>query len=267
MKNRICLFLVLFATFFGSCVTPKDTNYLQDIKKGYPKEDVAPADYKIIPGDQLLLSVYTLKESTRSLFAIYSANISSLNSGNIGVTAVGSGGGVADLPNNVLNVYSNGTINIPYIGRIEVQNMTVFEAKKAIEDQFRVFYPDVSVDIALRNRSFFVLGEAGSSSIQMTSMRMTIYQALALSGTITPYGNRANVKIIRQTASGTEVKTFDLRSKDIVDSEYYYIQPNDVIYVQQMQRRFWGSITSFTSIFGFITGLAGMITLIVKLTK
>jgi polysaccharide export outer membrane protein len=97
---------------------------------------------------------------------------------------------------------------------------------------------------------------------------MSIYQALAQSGTITLYGNRKNVKIIRQTASGgTEVKNFDLRSQDIVNSDYYYIQPNDVIYIEQMQRRFWGGITSFSSVFGFVTSMIGMATLIIKLVK
>ena len=274
MKNKIFLFIVLIVTFFSSCITPKDTNLLQDIKKDYPKDDVAPVDYKIIPGDQLLLAVYTLKdEDTRKLFAMYSPReiyystnlVSGANS--ITSTNLDLGGGVLDLPRNTITVYSNGMVNIPYVGSIEIQNMTVKEAKKEIEDKFKEFYPDVSIDITLRNRYFFVLGEAGARAVYMSSLRLSIYQALAQSGTITSYGNRSNVKIVRQTVSGTEVKTFDLRSKDIVDSEYYYIQPNDVIYVQQVQRKFWGSITSFTSIFGFITGLAGMVTLIIKLTK
>jgi polysaccharide export outer membrane protein len=175
--------------------------------------------------------------------------------------------GVSDLPRNVLNVYSDGTISIPYIGRVEVQNLTVLEAKKVIGDKFKKINPDASVDVTLRNRVFFVLGEAGSRMIFMNSMRMNIYQALSQSGVISTYGDRKNVKIVRQTATGTEVKTFDLRSKDVVDSDYYYIQPNDVIYVQQMQRKFWGSITSFSSIFGFITGMLGMVTLVYKLIK
>ena len=267
MKNKIFLFLVLIVTFFGSCVTPKDTNFLQDIKKDYPKDDIAPADYRIIPGDQLLLAIYTLNEETKTLFSMYSARNINSSSGTGSNIGAGNIGGVQDLPNNVLNVYSNGTVNIPYIGTVNVQDMTVVEAKKVIGDKFKNFYPDVSVDIALRNRYFFVLGEAGSQSIQMASLRMTIFQALAQSGSITTFGDRKNVRIVRQTASGTEVKTFDLRTKDILDTEYYYIQPNDVIYVQQMQRRFFGTITSFTSIFAFITGMAGMVTLIIKLTK
>lgn len=270
MTNKISLFLVLIIIFFGSCVTPKDTNFLQDIKKDYPKEDIAPVDYKIIPGDQLLLAVYSLNEETKNLFSMYSSatNIRNQNQSNISLGGGGSAAiGVPDLPNNVLTVYSNGTVNIPYVGPVEVQNMTIFEAKKAIGDKFKNFYPDLTVDVVLRNRYFFVLGEAGARPIQMNSLRMNIYQALAQSGTITNYGDRKNVRIVRQTSTGTEVKTFDLRSKDIVDSEYYYIQPNDVIYVQQMQRRFFGTITSFTSIFGFIAGIAGIVTLIIKWVK
>lgn len=93
--------------------------------------------------------------------------------------------------------------------------------------------------------------------------RINIYQALANSGTISNIGDIKNVKIIRQTSDGTEVKTFDLRSKDIVDSEFYYIQPNDVIYVQQMKRRFFGEINSFTGIFGMITTAVGTVFMII----
>jgi polysaccharide export outer membrane protein len=259
MKSKIGLFLVFVVVVLESCVTPRDTNYLQDIEKNYPKDDIAPVDYKIIPGDQLLLSIYTKSAETLKLFSMYTTRISN---NNIGMNTSG-----VNLPANVLNVYANGTINIPHIGQVEVQGLTINEAKKLISDKFKLMYSDISVDIVLRNRYFFVLGEAGSRSVAMSSMRMNIYQALAQTNTISLYGDLKNVKIVRQTASGTEVKTFDIRSKDIVNSDYYYIQPNDVIYVQQMQRRFWGSITSFSSIFGFITGSLGMITLIVKLIK
>ncbi|MDR1809679.1 MAG: polysaccharide biosynthesis/export family protein [Prevotella sp.] len=272
MKSKTGLFLAFtVAALLASCVTPKDTNYLQDIKKNYPTDDVAPVDYQIIVGDQLQMSIYTSSEETLKLFSIYTAH--NIHSNNTGMNIGGGGGGgswgtAADLPANVLNVYANGAVTIPHIGQVEVQGLTINEAKKTISDKFKLLYPDVSVDISLRNRYFFVLGEAGAKAIPMNSMRMNIFQAMAQAGNvISLYGDRKNVKLVRQTASGTEVKTFDLRTKDILNSDYYYIQPNDVIYVQQMQRRFWGSITSFSSIFGFITGALGMILLVINLVN
>ncbi len=263
---KILLNILAVTALLNACVTPKDTNFLQDISKDYPTDDIAPIDYKIIPGDQLALTIYSLNQETRNLFSLYSSQ-SQLNNQNTSLSGIGAGGGVTQPPANVLSVYSDGTIKIPYLEPIYVQDLTVLEAKNLITEQFKALYPDVTVDLVLRNRYFFVLGEAGSRAIMMSSLRLNIFQALAQSGAIKTYGDRKKVKIVRQNSTGTEVKTFDLRSKDIVDSEYYYIQPNDVIYVQQMQRKFFGAVTSFTSIFGLITGFAGMVILVIRLTK
>lgn len=93
----------------------------------------------------------------------------------------------------------------------------------------------------------------------MPKTSMTIFEALAIGSSLGPYADRSKVSIIRQTDSGSKTKTFDLRSKDIIDTEFYYIQPNDVIYVPQLKRKFLGSTTSFAGAFGLITSLAGVI--------
>lgn len=256
-------------SLLSSCVTPKQTNYLQDIPKSYGSDEVAPIDYRIIQGDQLMLTVYTLDESMKTLFASYVKTSYSTPAGaRTSSGANGTSGGNSALPENVLNVDSDGTVRIPYIGHIYIQGLTVLEAKKMLNDKFRDFSPNVTVDLALRNRQFYLLGEMGTGAVQMTSLRMNIFQALAVSGAnIALYGDRKKVKIVRQTPEGTEIKIFDIRSQDIVDSEYYYIQPNDVIYVEQRQSKFFGSITSFASIFGFVASMLGIVTLIVKLAK
>jgi polysaccharide export outer membrane protein len=94
---------------------------------------------------------------------------------------------------------------------------------------------------------------------------MTIYQALSIAANIGPYGDQSKVTIIRQNASGSLTKTFDLRSKDIIDTEFYYIQPNDVIYVPQTKGKFLGATTSFTGVFGMATSLAGIVILILRI--
>ena len=251
--NIRLLLLTLSAVvlLLGSCVTPKDTNLLQDIRKDYPMaENLINSDYRIIPGDQLLLKIYTIDEGMKDLFSVY------IETASTGTTEAGDGS------NNALNVYSDGSIKIPYLGKIYVQDMTVLEAKKIIEDKFRALSSDptrLTIDLSLQNRYFSVLGKAGSNRVAMPTMKINIFQALALSGPIETFGDRTNVKIIRQTPNGTEVKSFDIRSKDIVDSEYYYIQPNDVIYVPQMKKKFLGTTTSFTGVFSLLTTLAGVI--------
>lgn len=259
MKNKIVLIFILILSFFGSCIGPKETNLLQDIKENYPTDDVAPLDYRIIEGDQLELSIYTLDESMKSLFSAFIVSVpqsmSTSSTSNMSI-----GGENENIPFNVLNVSSSGKIKIPYIGEVDVLDKTVLEAKKIIVDKFKTFSPNVNVDITLRNRYFFVLGAMGAKSVQMPRLRMNIFQVLAQNGGMQMYADRKNVKIVRQMAGGrTVVKVFDLRSKDIVNSDYYYIQPNDVIYMPESQKKFFGAATSFTGIFALITSFAGTV--------
>ena len=88
----------------------------------------------------------------------------------------------------------------------------------------------------------------------MYKEHLTIYQALALAGDIDVYGDRFSISIMRKSAEGTVVKEFDITDKNIVDSEYYYVQPNDVIYVKPMKGKFFGMATfPFTLIFTGVT--------------
>ncbi len=100
--------------------------------------------------------------------------------------------------------------------------------------------------------SFSLLSESGSKRCPMVKEKLTIYQALAMSGDLGPYADRARVKIIRQTKEGTIVKSFDVRSKDIINSEFYYVRPNDVIYVHDFKGQFF-QLAKFGNIFSTIT--------------
>ncbi|MDH6353830.1 polysaccharide export outer membrane protein [Dysgonomonas sp. PH5-45] len=259
MKSKFLLLLLSVAVVLSSCITTKDTELLQDIPKNYPIE--TPPDYKIIPGDRLILTIYTLNEDMKSLFSVYIKQGSTvqLNTGGMSSRASGSlsGGGGS---NNLL-VSMDGNIRIPYVGKIQVEGLTLLEARELVAERFRGFSDQVTIDLTLQNTYFYVLGEAGCKSINMDKQRYTILQALSVSGSITRVGNRKEVKIIRQTAEGTQIKVFDLRSKDVLDSEFYYIQPNDIIYIPKLGRTFWGEIGSVSSILNMISTVIGTATL------
>ncbi|MDU1889942.1 MAG: polysaccharide biosynthesis/export family protein [Dysgonomonas sp.] len=257
----ICLVCIL-----SSCVTSKDTNLLQDIKANHPELTVPPEEYRIIPGDLLTINVYALDPNTARLFASYSAGFawrgfdeSTAVSASYQLRSLESVGHIRPV-----TVYADGTITFPYIGKIYVKGYTLLEAKNLISRKLDQFAEGTSADVTLANRYFSILGEGGADRVTMTSTSMTIFQALAISTTIGAYGDRSKVTIIRQNATGSVTKTFDLRSKDIIDTEFYYIQPNDVIYVPQMKRKFLGSTTSFTGVFGLLTSVAGVIVVILR---
>lgn len=255
------LILICIIAIFSSCVTSKDTNLLQDIQANYPEYTASPEEYRVVPGDQLNIVVYAWDEETQRLFAGYTPRFS--GQGISDRTAVDAGilGRSLDDASGVkpVSVYADGTIRFPYLGSIFVQGMTILEIRNVISNKLETIADGTTAEVSLYNRFFSILGEVGAGRVAMPSTSLTIYQALSLANSIGPYGDRSKVSIIRQTQEGSRMMTLDLRSKDIIGSEYYYIQPNDVIYIPQMKRKFLGSTTSFTGIFGLLTSLASVV--------
>lgn len=267
MKVTLKLFLLLICLIQGlsSCVTSRQTNLLQDIAKDYPAINNTE-EYKIIPGDLLSVTVFALDPEIHSLFRGYTSGLSWMGRDNETLADAWSFRNMESSYNiKPVTVYTDGTINFPYIGKVYVQGLTVLEARKIISQKLNAFAEGTSAEVMLYNKYFSIIGDVGPQRVVMPSTKTTIFQALAISNNINPYGDRSKVTVMRQTKDGTEVKTFDLRSKDIVDSEYYYIQPNDVIYIPQMKRKFLGSTNSFVGTFGLLTSLAGLITFAVRL--
>lgn len=268
MKNIFVgtVFFILTVVLFSSCVTSKDTNLLQDIKKDY--STVPPPDeYRIIPGDLLQIVVYIWDaddSETARLFRGYMPSFVSARENEM----AGVGGrnqdegtrNVAPIP-----VFADGTINFPYLGRIYVADLTLLEARQLITNRIQELSANSSVNVTLRNNFFSILGDSGARRVEMRSNNMTIYQALSTAGNLSDYSKRNSVTILRQVNGGTQVKTFDLRSKDIVNTEFYYIQPNDVIYFPQGKAKFFGATNSFLGFFGLITSFTSILVMAFKI--
>lgn len=278
MRNvlKIIVFVTITVSCFSSCITSRDTNLLQDIDKDY--STIPPPDeYRIIPGDILQVVVYLSNKEqdveTAKLFEGYTPSLvatreGDLNAGGGGWGGWGGIGGASEEGTRgatPITVYADGTINFPYIGRIYVSDLTLLEARQLITSRIQEISVDASVNVTLRNNFFSVIGESGSRRVEMRTNNMTIYQALSTAGNISDYSKRNNVTILRQVNGGTQVKTFDLRSKDIINTEFYYIQPNDVIYFPQSKAKFFGATSSFLGIFGLVTSFTSILVMAFKI--
>lgn len=248
-KIKIFLVVTLSVFFFTSCLTSKQKNLLRDPGGSIPSYPQAEAigEYTIKPGDELSvqITVPTEESKTARVFRLFSTQNMTSTVGKL----------------STLAVTPTGTIYFPYIGDIYVVGKTTLEIQTEIEKTLNqeLFVGEESciVYVRLANRFFSVIGESRSGNYPIAKEQLTIYQALSQSGDAAAYGDRSKVKIIRQTEGGTEIRTFDLRSSDIVNSEYYYVQPNDVIYIQPLGRQFLG-LNSFGTIFSIISTVASL---------
>ena len=161
-------------------------------------------------------------------------------------------------------VQEDGTIEMPYLGSVVVAGKTLNEAKVVIEALISEYVTDAAITVRLVNNYVSILGVVNSPGLYpIYKNRLNIFQAISLAGDLAIYGDRYLVRIIRQTLDGSEIRDFDLTDRKIVDSEYYYVLPNDVIYVKPLKGRFF-ALAEFpwSVIFQSITATISIILLI-----
>ncbi len=230
--NMKYIYILIFVNLFlSSCVTNRTTAYLQDTKgEKYEKDN--NVEYLIKVNDEINLMIYSLNKEASQIF--------------ISTSQIG-----AQLSTYL--VYNDGTIDMPFIRKIHIEGMTIPEATEVIQSRLKSYIPDVVVRIGLAKKSFYIIGDANSKGEYLFyKNRLTIFEALASAGGVNLDANRGKVKIIREVAGENKIIDFDLRSKSIVDSEYYYLQPNDIIYLSRSKKSFY-KVTSFASFLGIIS--------------
>ena len=234
-KIQNILFLALVGFLLASCVTSRKVNYMQEPDRYIPSyaDTLSFEDYVLRIGDRLYVYVYSTDENVQKMYNSGGANSSQMRQ-QMGNGAIG---GSYDLYTYLID--EEGNIDFPTIGKIYVQGMTTRDVKHKLEEELGTLlkeipgYSTISVKVNIVNRSFSIIG-AQSGRYMINKEKMTIFEALALAGDLGEFNSRKEIKLVREKNGVTTIKTFDARSKDLVNSEYYYIEPNDIIYIRQI---------------------------------
>lgn len=127
----------------------------------------------------------------------------------------------------------NGMINFPMVGRVNVLNLTIHEAADVLVAQLSKQVNNPFVTIRVVNFQVTVLGEVGHPGVLNVSRdRLTLPEAISLSGDLTIFGKRENVLVVRQRSPKREFGRVNLQDRSVFRSPYYYLQPNDMVYVE-----------------------------------
>ena len=208
----------------GSCKTPQDIAYLQDVKVNEPIQTQDDGYIRFLPGDKLSIFVHSRDEALMNLF-----NISGRNGGNSNTY---SNGGSNYAP---YTVDSKGNIDFPVLGAVKVQGMTRDELGKRIKELLitQNLCKDPVVTVAFYNMSFSVLGNTNAGVKQINKDRITLLEAIAMASDLEINGLRKNVLVMRQEGGNQIPYRVDLTSAESVyQSPVYYIHQNDIIYVE-----------------------------------
>lgn len=226
--SAICSCVLLL---ISSCTSTKTTTYFQDIPDSlYKAAETIPVsgytDPLIQPNDILQISVQTIDpQSTLSMGTQATATQS-----------VQGGSAVGVAPSQGIQGYlvdKNGNVELPLVGKIKVGGLSTEQAREAIRQKVTIYYKEPVVNVRLANFYISIFGEvARPSQYIIPSEKATILDAIAMAGDLTIYGKRSNVMLIRDENGVKKTMRFDLRSKDIFQSPYFYLRQGDVVYVE-----------------------------------
>jgi polysaccharide export outer membrane protein len=236
--------LVLF--ILSSCASTKHIAYFQNISNGIrdTSEAIAhpPINPTIEPDDILLI---TVSGANPAAAAMFNQGTTSLNPQTyIGATSTTESvyGRAADMKLGYL-VNGQGAINFPVLGKLDLKGMTLIQAQDTVQHQLLTYLKDPLVDIRFLNYKITVLGEVSHpGTYTIPNQQITLLQALGLAGDMTIFGKRVNVMVIREKDGKRQYGRIDMNdSKSLFRSPFYYLQQNDVVYVQPRKSRLWNT--------------------------
>ena len=223
MTRNLLLFIFFIGIFFSSCTTSKHIVYFENVKDTTFYSTQTIADYPIKPNDILSIAISSRNQEVDLEWNPHIRN--SIRS----TTATGQ----SSEPGGYL-VSSDGTVHLPFLGKINAVGLTQDQLKYNITNMIlsKKLLIEPLVEIRYLNFEVTVLGEvARPTVITINSDKISMLKALGLAGDLTIYGKRENVLLVREEMGVKKTRHINLNSADFFNSPYYYLQPNDVVYV------------------------------------
>jgi polysaccharide export outer membrane protein len=219
------LILFLAALLLSSCVPMKKIRYLQDPKHKHDQksefEKTDTAEYKVHKGDNLYIKVNTLEDKNNyfddpsGAENYYTESAIYLNS---------------------YTVNDSGYVEFPLIGKIMVDKLTVEEIQKKLQKRVDEYIKNTVVIVKLANFRISMLGEFKNPGKYVVYQdKINLFEAIAMAGDMSDFARKNQVLLIRQTEHGQKTKRLNLNDYSIFESEYYFLMPNDIVYVEPLK--------------------------------
>ena len=211
------------------------------------------AEYRLQIADILTVSVKSLDTESSEPYNLSSGALNNINPAS-----------------NFLQGYSisdSGQIHLPIIGDVQVEGLTVNEARDTIQSKLNKYLTESTVLVHLVSFKVSLLGEVNRPGYYFFYNRnATIMEALSVAGDMGDFGNRSNVILMRQSSTGTSTITLDLTKTETLNSPYFYLAPNDVIYVPPLElktkRANLDTIRLYNAVFAGVSTIISIILLI-----
>ncbi|MEM6763864.1 MAG: polysaccharide biosynthesis/export family protein [Bacteroidota bacterium] len=212
----------------ASCITNRETINFQE--NPFSKDSIITylndkAVYLLQPGDVLSVQVKSVDVKDSELFNLQTDNsMMNINPGALYLSG--------------FSISDSGYIFIPIAGGVKVAGLSVEEARQKIQDEIDNYTARAYVIVSLVSFKVSVIGEVDKPGYYYVyNDRLTLLEALALSGDFKEFADRRRLTLVRQHDEGSDVVLLDITDPNIIQSPFFYLEPNDMIYVPQLQMK------------------------------
>jgi len=219
--------LLISGLFFTSCISQNKVKLLQERTARDAATEFANnknITYRLQAGDHLYIEVYSVDPKTSKFFQT----------------------DFPDLMNPTylyLKSYSVdefGYINFSFVDKMYVKGLTVAEVKEQIQKTLNEYFKESTAVVKLVNFEVSVIGEVNDpGSFTIYRDQINLFQAIGMAGGLKDFGNPKKVKLVRQSQTGSNLVALDLSDNKILESPYFYMQPNDIIYIEPLNAKSW----------------------------
>lgn len=223
---------------FQACVSKRDLVFLQEEQEPEDQEETYEYqryEYHLQVNDIIDVQVKSMNQEANELFSRDAGS----NTNQAMRAGIQGGGDIYYMTGYSVN--DSGYVELPIIGNVKVIGLTIPEAKKVIEKEVKQYFTKYYLRVQLGGIRYSALGEFNApGKYTVLQNQLTIFEAIANAGDLNTVANRDEVVLIRQYPDGTQMHRINLLDRSIIGSPYYFIQPNDIIYVEPLQRKTLG---------------------------
>lgn len=268
--HSLCLLILLCV--FASCASTKHIAYFQNISNNVrdsagavTASSVTPT---IEPDDILMISVNGANPAAAAVFNQSADSYNSPSYTGASTTTEDLYGRAAQYTLGYL-VDKNGNINFPLLGRLNLQGMTLIQAQDTLQSRLLPYLKDPLANIRFLNYKITVLGEVEHpGTFTIPNQQVTLLQALGMAGDMTIFGKRMNVLVIREKNGKREIGRINMNdSQSLFTSPFYYLQQNDVVYVQPSRSKLWNMDQTATRNISIIASVLSALAVVATVFK
>jgi len=164
-------------------------------------------------------------------------------------------------------VQNNGLVNLPIVGAVNIEGLSLYQAGKYLEEQYNSYYKDAFVIVNFSNKRVIVLGAPGGQVIPLLNENMNLIEILALAGGLDNTAKAGNIRLIRGDINNPEIYVINLTTFKGMKNHNLKVLPGDIIYVEPVRRVLTESVRDIAPVFSVVTSMLTLFIVLQQLNK